>query len=156
MKTNPAHKSKLVINERHSRKQLELDPHSYYAHWAMGDIYTTMGNTTTRSAAYRNTLAITPGNPGIVARLRYALARGGHLTKALKLLRALEQSRKGKYLSPGLECWAYAGLGDRSRALKKLERAYQDRSIGILMLRDPHFDSLRSEPRFKEIAKWTG
>jgi len=139
-----------------ARKQLELDPHSYYAHWAMGDIYTSMGKYGDAVVSYHSTLAITPGNPGIVARLCYALGMEGHRTEALELLREVENSRKGKYLSPALESWAYAGLGDRPRALKELERAYQDRSIGVLMLRDPHFDSLRSEPRFQGIAKRAG
>jgi tetratricopeptide (TPR) repeat protein len=139
-----------------ARKQLKLDPHSYYAHWAMGDIYTSMGKYDDAVASYRSTLAITPGNPGIVARLSYALGMEGHRTDALKLLSEVEQSHKGKYLSPALESWVYAGLGDRPRALQELDRAYRDRSIGVLMLRDPHFDSLRSEPRFKEIAKRAG
>ncbi len=139
-----------------ARKQLELDPHSYYAHWAMGDIYTTMGKYDDAAATYRSTLAITPGNPGIAVRLCYALGMEGHRTEALKLLREVENSHKSKYLSPALESWAYAGLGDRPRALKELEKAYQDRSIGVLMLRDPHFDSLRSEPRFQGIAKRAG
>ena len=86
-----------------ARKQLELDPHSYYAHWAMGDIYTTMGKYDDAAATYRSTLAITPGNPGIAVRLCYALGMEGHRTEALKLLREVENSHKSKYLSPALE-----------------------------------------------------
>jgi hypothetical protein len=81
---------------------------------------------------------------------------GGHRSEALRLLRDLQQSHKGKYLSAGLECWAYAGLGDKPRALERLEKAYEDRSFIVLCLRDPHNDCLRSEPRFQAIAKATG
>jgi TolB-like protein/Flp pilus assembly protein TadD len=139
-----------------ARKQLELDPHSYYAHWAMGDIYTCMGKYDDAVATYRSTLAITPGNPGIVARLCYALGMERHSTEALQRWHEVEQSHKGKYVSHTLGSWVYAGVGDRPRALQELEQAYQERSIGVLMLKDPHFDSLRSEPRFQEIAKRAG
>jgi tetratricopeptide (TPR) repeat protein len=107
-------------------------------------------------SAYREALVLTPGNPFIVARLCYALGMGGHRGEALGLLRDMQQSHKGKYLSAGLECWAYAGLGDKPRALERLEKAYEDRSLIALCLRDAHYNSLRSEPRFQAIAKATG
>ena len=107
------------------RKQLELDPHSYYALWGMGEAYANMGKFDMAASAYRDALAVTPGNPYIVARLCYALGMGGHRNEALKLLREMQQSRKGKYLSGGLESWAYAGLGtspERSRHWKRHTR----------------------------------
>ncbi len=141
---------------RQVRKQIELDPHSFYANSAMGDIYTNLGKYDDAIAAYRETLTITPGNFAIVARLCYALGRAGRRREALQLLHEAEQNHKGKYLSHALESWAYAGVGDKPRALQELEEAYQDRSIGVLMLADAHFDSLRSEARFKQIAKQAG
>jgi TolB-like protein/tetratricopeptide (TPR) repeat protein len=138
------------------RKQLELDPHSYYALWGMGEAYANMGKFDKAASAYRDALAVTPGNPYIVARLCYALGMGGHRSEALRLLREMQQSRKGKYLSGGLESWAYAGLGDKARALDALEKAYEDRSYTVLMLRERYYDSLRSERRFQTIAKAAG
>jgi TolB-like protein/Flp pilus assembly protein TadD len=137
-------------------KQLEIDPHFYYALWGMGDLYTKMGKYDDAISAYRQALRITPGNPAVIARLCYALAKEGHRSEALQLLRKLEQSRKGAYVSGGLESWAYTGLGDKPRALQALEKAYRDRSIAALMLREHFYDSLRSEPRFEAIAKATG
>ncbi len=138
------------------RKQLELDPHSYYALWGMGEAYANMGKFDKAASAYREALAVTPGNPYIVARLCYALGMGGHRSEALGLLREMQQSRKGKYLSGGLESWAYAGLGDKARALDALEKAHEDRSYTVLMLRERYYDSLRSDPRFQTIAKAAG
>ena len=50
-----------------------------------------------------------------------------------------------------------AGLGDRSRALDSLEKAYASDSewLGYLKL-DKAFDSLRSEPRFQALLKKLG
>jgi TolB-like protein/Flp pilus assembly protein TadD len=138
------------------RKQLALDPHSYYALWGLGEVYKNMAKFDDAVSAYREALVLTPGNPFVVARLCYALGMGGHRSEALGLLRDMQQSHKGNYLSAGLECWAYAGLGDKTRALERLEKAYEDRSLIALCLRDPHNDSLRSDPRFQAIAKATG
>jgi len=51
----------------------------------------------------------------------------------------------------------YAGLGDQNRALAMLERAYQNRSPTILFLKlDQRFESLHSDPRFKELLRRIG
>jgi TolB-like protein/Flp pilus assembly protein TadD len=138
------------------RKQLELDPHSYYALWGLGEAYAHMGKFDEAARAYRDALAVSPGNPYIVAKLCYVLGRAGHRSEALGLLREMQRSRRGKYLSGGLECWAYAGLGDKRRALDALEKAYADRAYSMLMLQEPYYDCLRSEPRFQAIAKAVG
>ena len=138
------------------RKQLEMDPHSYYALWGMADLYAFTGQYDKAVSAYRETLAITPGNPYIVARLCYALGMDGRRSEALKLLREMQQNHKGKYLSAGLESLAYIGLGDKPRALEAVEKAYQDRSLQVMALQEPFYDSLRSEPRFQAIAKAAG
>jgi adenylate cyclase len=138
------------------RKQLALDPHSYYALWGLGQVYIHMDKFDEAASAYREALALTPGNPFVLALLCHALGLGGHRSEALGLLRELQRSRKGKYLSAGLECWAYLGLGDKARALERFEKAYEDRSLIPLFLRDTPYDFLRSEPRFQAIAKAIG
>ena len=139
-----------------TRRQLELDPQSLYARCGMGECYSNMGQLDEAAAAYRAALAASPGNPYVVARLCYVLGKAGQRSEALKLLREMRQSRKGKYMSAGLESWAHAGLGDTARALDALEQAYRDRSYIILHLRERFYDSLRSEPRFQTIARATG
>jgi len=138
------------------RRQLELDPHSYYALWGVGEAYAHMGKFEEAASAYRQALAMSPGNPFLVARLCNVLGRSGQRSEALGLLREMQKNRKDKYLSRGLESLAYAGMGDRPRALEALESAYEDRSYTVLMLRDCYYDSLRSEPRFQAIARATG
>jgi Flp pilus assembly protein TadD len=56
-----------------------------------------------------------------------------------------------------MEAAAYALAGDRENALKYLERAYEgaDEEL-ILAIRLPSFDSLRSDPRYKDIARKVG
>ena len=48
----------------------------------------------------------------------------------------------------------YLGLGDLERALTELERAYDDRSwlVGLLKV-DPLLDELRAHPRFQALLR---
>ncbi len=67
----------------------------------------------------------------------------------------LASSPSSDYMSP--EAAAYALAGDRENALKYLERAFEgaDEEL-ILAIRLPAFDSIRSEPRYKEIVRKIG
>jgi TolB-like protein len=51
----------------------------------------------------------------------------------------------------------YARLGDKEKALEWLERTYDERgTLGTLMNVDPAFDSLRSDPRFRDLVRRMG
>jgi hypothetical protein len=47
----------------------------------------------------------------------------------------------------------YAGLGDTERALTYLERSQRERQGLILLAVDPHFDRLRTHPRFVALLR---
>jgi hypothetical protein len=48
----------------------------------------------------------------------------------------------------------YTGLGDRDRAIAALEKAYQEHSWLLLLIKtDPYFDPLRSDVRFQDLLK---
>ena len=51
----------------------------------------------------------------------------------------------------------YAGLGQKNDALAWLQKAYEERSGGLLLLKvDAIFDSLKSEPRFQNLLARIG
>ena len=55
------------------------------------------------------------------------------------------------------EAAAYALAGDRENALKYLERAYEGADEELLLaIRLPAFDSLRSDPRYKDVVRKVG
>jgi DNA-binding winged helix-turn-helix (wHTH) protein/tetratricopeptide (TPR) repeat protein len=65
--------------------------------------------------------------------------------------------RPGSYTLPDRLAILHATLGDRERALDQLEVAVSERSPQLLAaLRDPAFDSLRAEPRFRRIVVAVG
>jgi DNA-binding winged helix-turn-helix (wHTH) protein/tetratricopeptide (TPR) repeat protein len=65
--------------------------------------------------------------------------------------------RPGSYTLPDRLAILHATAGDRERALDQLEIAASERSPQLLAaLRDPAFDGLRSEPRFRKIVAAVG
>src|SRR5438093_13484196 len=59
--------------------------------------------------------------------------------------------------SAGGEASLYVALGDHKKALDFLDRAFQERSYGVLFLHlYPEFKPLRSEPRFQALLKAVG
>ena len=67
----------------------------------------------------------------------------------LELLR-LTAKRKG-WTDHGDIASAYLRLGNKDLAMESLERGFTERSIGAGLQVDPVFDSLRSDPRFKNL-----
>jgi TolB-like protein len=92
-----------------------------------------------------------------LAGLGRAYAVGGYREKALRVLKQLQARSDTGYVSPFDFATLYAGLGDRSRTLEWLEKAYQRRVPYMIFLAvDPHFDDFRAEPRFRDLVQRMG
>jgi len=87
--------------------------------------------------------------------LGYALARSGKKTEAQAIQEKLKTTKD--YLSPAEFAILYAALGDRDGAIGLLEKAYSAHDLQMQYLKvDPHYDSLRGDPRFAELLKKVG
>jgi len=90
-----------------------------------------------------------------------AMGQGYHSAGwAGALGRALETrlaQRKTGYSSPYEIATLYANLGDKERAFKWLDTAYQERDLGLLSLKtDFLLDPLRPDPRLTELVRRVG
>jgi tetratricopeptide (TPR) repeat protein len=86
--------------------------------------------------------------------LGYAYAVAGKTSEAHKELAQLKEWAKKHYVAPYHLAVIYAGLGEKANALAGLEDAYEDRSTLLVWIKvDPRLDTLRSEPRFREILE---
>lgn len=83
------------------------------------------------------------------------MAKAGRRNEAESILKKLETTKE--YVSPAELAVLYVGLDQKEQALSALERAYaaHDLQMGFLGI-DPHYDSLRSEPRFQELIRKVG
>jgi hypothetical protein len=78
----------------------------------------------------------------------------GALSKALETRLA---QRKTGYSSPYEIAALCANLGDKERAFKWLDVAYQERDLGLLSLKtDFLLDPLRPDPRLAEVVRKVG
>jgi TolB-like protein/Tfp pilus assembly protein PilF len=96
-------------------------------------------------------------SPLDVGWLGYCYAASGNSARAKEMLKKLNQMASQRYVTPLAEAFIYIGLGDRERALDRLEQVYQTGSSMLGWLKVDHmYDPLRSEPRFIALLKKTG
>jgi TolB-like protein/DNA-binding winged helix-turn-helix (wHTH) protein/Tfp pilus assembly protein PilF len=136
------------------RDTLEMDPSNGLVHLILGQTYEYMGNTEAALTEFREAARLSPGTPLMTAGLAAAYARSGNRPEALKLLASLSMQAQHEYVSPYYIAVVYAALGESNQALDWLDKAYADRSNGLVFLKmDPDLDPLRGNPRFKAIQK---
>ncbi len=87
--------------------------------------------------------------------LGQAYALSGRRDEAGKFLKELKESSNGWSVLWIAE--VYAALGDKDQAFEWLEKAYRDRNFTFEFLKyEPYWDSLRSDPRFKDLLRRIG
>jgi TolB-like protein/Tfp pilus assembly protein PilF len=102
-------------------------------------------------------------SPLLLTSLASAYARAGRRAEAKRILRRLQEiwDSQGRapawhtshtpYVCPYEVAGVYAQLGDKDRAFDWLDKAYRNRSCLYWLREDPRFDSIRPDPRFKEL-----
>jgi Tfp pilus assembly protein PilF len=93
------------------------------------------------------------GSPQSVAALASAYARAGRKQDAAKLVSELQKMSRERYVSPYDVATVYLSMDDVEGALPYLEKAYEERSTGMLFLRRPKFECFRSYPRFRSLVE---
>ena len=89
----------------------------------------------------------------MISALANVSARPGNKAEAEKPLAELVSQSKKQYVSPYYFAVVYVGLGEHERALDWLEKAFADRSNGLVFLQvEPELDDLRSNRRFVALA----
>ena len=95
-----------------------------------------------------------PGNLGVLAAV---YGQAGRRADALRVLVELKKRQKTSYVPAGAFVLAYSGLADREQTLISLEQAYKEQSYILQYLKvHPVFDSLRDDPRFKDLVRRVG
>ena len=74
-----------------------------------------------------------------------------------RLVALQEEQAKRIYIDPAGIAGNYALSGEKDRAFSWLEKAYREKSGGLLGIKSaPPFDSLRSDPRYADLLKRMG
>lgn len=134
------------------RNTLEMDPNFALAHLVLGETFEQQGNYPQAIEQLQKATAISPNSPLMVAGLGHAYGVAKRPAEARALLNQLMEQSKKQYVAPFYIALVYAGLGENDAAIDWLEKAYEDHSNGLVFVKvDPELDTLRSNPRFKEL-----
>jgi serine/threonine-protein kinase len=88
------------------------------------------------------------------ASLGFAWAMAGKKAEAQDILHKLDALSQRRYVTPLYFAIVYAGLKDNDHAIEYLNKAYEARHPGLVLIRiEPMFDALRSDERFKQLVK---
>lgn len=131
------------------RDTAEMDPSYELPHLILGMSYTQKGDFALAIPELQKAVELSHGTPLMVSALANAYGRAGNKPEAQKLLAQLAAQSKSQYVSPYYFAIAGLGLGQSDTALNWLEKAFNDRSNGLVFLKvEPALDSLRQNPRF--------
>ena len=131
------------------RDTLEMDPASEWAHLNLGQAYEQKGQFGPAIEELQKALELSHSSPLTLSALAHAEELSGNHAAANKLLAQLEELSKKQYVSPYYVAIVYLGLGKNDVAMNWLEKAYTDRSNGLVFLKvEPELDPLRANRRF--------
>ncbi len=135
----------------------ELDPKFHVPYWGLGLCYEQKGMYEEAIAQFQKASAVAGRGPNGLASVGHAYGLAGQRGEAQKILVELEGRSKKTYVSSYQIALVYLGLRQSDRAMKELEKAYQEHSTLLAYLKmDPRFDPLRSDPRFQNLLRRIG
>jgi serine/threonine protein kinase/Tfp pilus assembly protein PilF len=150
-----AHQYDLAIDTL--RKTLDMEPNYWIARTLLGSSYEAKGDFPRAVAECEKGRKIETSIPLALSLLGHAYAVSGKKREAEQALKELKDWSKQSYVPAYNFAEVYIGLGEKEQALASLEKAYADRSSYLTFLKvDPQFDSLRSDPRYKDLLRRVG
>jgi len=136
------------------RKSLDLDSGYWPADYPLAQSLEQEGRFDEAIATLKIARAIEDSSLVLNAELVRAYSLSGRKAEAQQTFEELLSRSKRSHVSGEILATVYATLGDKAQALAQLERAYQQRSFFLALIKvDPELDSLRSDPRFEDVLR---
>ena len=137
------------------RKTLEMDPNFPRTHLYFAAVYERMGRFDDAADQYAKLFVLAGGSPEQAAkeaaRVKNAARTGGSKAYSREMAQLLE----GKAPS-AVVAGMWGGAGEPDKAFAILEKAYREHDDGLLMLKAPAVDSLKGDPRYKDLIRRVG
>ena len=139
------------------RDAIAMNPKASGAHFWLGRVYQAEKRYDDAAAEYR------AGGPG-VSQWPPALGGLGHMygilgqkENAENIVRELTMMSQTQYVTPYAVTLVDLGLSDKEQTLAMLERCFNERANWLVwLLKDPRWDTMRSDPRFQRIVARVG
>jgi tetratricopeptide (TPR) repeat protein len=136
---------------------IELNPHFSPAYWILGLVQEQRGEFDESAAAFQRAIQLSPGSPMMQAALGRTFALSGKRGEALRILQTLHELAAKRYVSPFELASIHFALDQNEEGFQWLAKAFQDRCFELICLRvDPRWESLRRNPRFRELFEQLG
>ncbi|UCG92674.1 MAG: tetratricopeptide repeat protein [candidate division WOR-3 bacterium] len=136
------------------KKTLELDPNFYVANLVIGMTYVQKEMFEEAKKSFQKAKVLSGGATMADALLGHAFALVGKKKEARKVLDELKREAKRMYIPPLDIAVVYVGLNEKDLAFEWLEKAFEERSIWMIILRvDPIFDNVRSDSRLQDLLR---
>jgi TolB-like protein/Tfp pilus assembly protein PilF len=142
---------------RELRIALRADPDNAYALWYLGFALLEVSEHHEAIRTIERVARIWDRNPAALGILVRAYGRAGRHADARRILGELTERARVTYVPPAVLVNAYLGIGDIDRGMASLERAYQEQSnIMRLVKTHPLFDPIRTDARFIDLSRRVG
>ncbi len=137
------------------KQSLRIDPNFLQSHELLAGFYMETGEPQKALGllAYADSIKTTSPTSGM-GLTGYYYAMAGEQEKAQTILSHLIELNKNQYVPAIAFFDLYLGLGEIQESLSWLEKAFEERNVGLVWLNvAPEYDTLRDEPRFQEVLK---
>ena len=136
---------------------IELNPYFSQAYWMQGFIQEHHREFARAETAFNRALQLWPRSRRSKSGLARVYALMGKRREARQLLHELQQLSDIAYVSPWELASVRFALGEEEAGFEWLKKAFKDRSFELLSIKvDPHFDPLKTNPTFQELARQLG
>jgi tetratricopeptide (TPR) repeat protein len=137
---------------------LEMEPGFAAAHSVLGFAHERSGKYQEAIDEYQRTRELQGDNPFGVLSLEMSIARVyARLGNRAEALKALAKTAGRPGVSQYLVAEIHAVLGDRSRVLESLDRAYEAHDLYLLNVKvNPDFEGLHGDAKFDELVRRVG
>ena len=138
----------------HFQKTIALDPKFGLAHMLLGKTYLEVGNPEKGIPELEKAVLLTERSADSLSNLGCGYARVGRRDEAMKYLHELEGLAAHNMAPPIRVALIYVGLGEKDAAFQWMEKdfAIHDEFLVEITV-DSAFDSIRSDPRFKDLLR---
>ena len=142
--------------ESQIRMVIERDPTFARAYLTLGEALEEQGKFNESIQAYSNFRALSQDQLAEMA-LGHVYAASGRRNEALKVAAELEEKVRQKHVSPFFPAIVYAGLKENDKAFYWLERAFQERSNWLVLIKvGRRSRNLEGDPRYDDLLRRIG
>lgn len=141
----------------HYHKTIELDPNLPILHYFLARAYVGKGMHDQAVEEFSITAELNKTPPELIKKMKEVYAKSGWRSYVEMTLNQILSRPAQEQLPPFVMATLHAQLDNKDEAFKWLEKGYTERDFRMTLLSVAYeFDSLRSDPRFKDLVRRMG